>query len=260
MTYAKLPARGPFPSRRHFDDFSLPVTTFDEGTSEEAVLRVYEDLNCGSENLTRQQVRLCSSLRQALSRPCLPGSRQQQRVAASNWLPCVPCGAIAGSAGRPGLWLVPPCLCFLAGCCQLASPCRECARVRASPWLQVRRAVYAGPYIDLLHRLSCNPAFRALLGGKGPDASERDQELILRFFALWQVGPRMFKGGAPHPPPVLGRCADACCHQAVHSPRGAAALLCRQAELCTRPSHLSTRTSQIWPLFRPCMQAAWSAF
>ncbi|PSC74508.1 hypothetical protein C2E20_2159 [Micractinium conductrix] len=113
MTYAKLPARGPFPSRRHFDDFSLPVTTFDEGTSEEAVLRVYEDLNCGSENLTRQQV---------------------------------------------------------------------------------RRAVYAGPYIDLLHRLSCNPAFRALLGGKGPDASERDQELILRFFALWQVGPRMFKG------------------------------------------------------------------
>ena len=32
------------------------MTTFFQSTSQEAVLRVYEDLNCGAESLNKQQV------------------------------------------------------------------------------------------------------------------------------------------------------------------------------------------------------------
>lgn len=55
-TYLDLPQRGPFPSRRHFDEYDLSVTTFGAKTSLQAVLRVYKNLNCGAQNLTKQQV------------------------------------------------------------------------------------------------------------------------------------------------------------------------------------------------------------
>lgn len=68
--------------------------------------------------------------------------------------------------------------------------------------MQVRRAVYSGPYIDLLGDLAKNETFQKLLGAKGIDVSERDQELILRFFALWRaahksVSPLKVSRGVP---------------------------------------------------------------
>jgi hypothetical protein len=59
--------------------------------------------------------------------------------------------------------------------------------------MQIRRAVYGGPYIDLLDELAKNEIFLALFGAK-PDAEETSQERILRFFALWHHGPNAFKG------------------------------------------------------------------
>ncbi|GAB4819579.1 hypothetical protein N2152v2_006625 [Parachlorella kessleri] len=57
-TYHDLSDRADaFPSKRHFDEYSLTVTTFFQTTSQEAVLRVYEDLNCGAESLNKQQIR-----------------------------------------------------------------------------------------------------------------------------------------------------------------------------------------------------------
>lgn len=55
-TYADLPPAGPFPSQLNFDRQVLSCTKFLRGTTEEAVLRVYEDLNCGAECLNKQQV------------------------------------------------------------------------------------------------------------------------------------------------------------------------------------------------------------
>jgi len=60
--------------------------------------------------------------------------------------------------------------------------------------LQVRRAVYLGSYTDLLSRLSVHPAFRHLMGTKQVDAREKDQELILRFFAVWNMHPNNVRG------------------------------------------------------------------
>lgn len=54
QAYASLPAM----FKDTFNDFRLPVTVFKSTTSEAAVLRVYEDLNCGADNLNKQQARL----------------------------------------------------------------------------------------------------------------------------------------------------------------------------------------------------------
>jgi hypothetical protein len=55
-TFHELPDMGGFPSKRHFYNFHLSVSTFDASTTQKAVLRVYEDLNCGAANLNKQQV------------------------------------------------------------------------------------------------------------------------------------------------------------------------------------------------------------
>lgn len=54
-TYADLSATGRI-SRYSFDSRAISFTKFTKSTSEAAVLRVYEDLNCGAENLNKQQV------------------------------------------------------------------------------------------------------------------------------------------------------------------------------------------------------------
>lgn len=61
--------------------------------------------------------------------------------------------------------------------------------------VQIRRAVYDGPYTNLLGELAKGDAFQKMVGGKGMAASEKDQEFVLRFLALQRNGPKMFKGG-----------------------------------------------------------------
>ncbi len=56
MKFDDLPEKGPFPSKRDFYNFHLSVSTFDASTTQKAVLRVYEDLNCGAAYLNKQQV------------------------------------------------------------------------------------------------------------------------------------------------------------------------------------------------------------
>ena len=56
LTYTDLPHN----FKKSFDHYSLTTTTFKLATSMEAVLRVYEDLNCGAEALNKQQVGLQS--------------------------------------------------------------------------------------------------------------------------------------------------------------------------------------------------------
>ncbi|EFN55812.1 hypothetical protein CHLNCDRAFT_145316 [Chlorella variabilis] len=91
------------PSRYDFDSRMLPCTKLLPSTTEEAVLRVYEDLNAGAEQLNKQQI---------------------------------------------------------------------------------RRAVFGGPYIDLLESLAQHETFLAIRAAKHAAKDESDQELILRFFAL----------------------------------------------------------------------------
>lgn len=49
---------------------------------------------------------------------------------------------------------------------------------------EVRNAICAGPFNELLHELNENEAWREILGKPTPDSRMRDVELILRFFAL----------------------------------------------------------------------------
>jgi hypothetical protein len=80
--------------------------------------------------------------------------------------------------------------------------------------LQIRRAVYGGPYIDLLDELARKKNVQKLFGIKPdkPDVGETSQERILRFFALWRHGANAFKGAASHgggfgaTQPVLASC------------------------------------------------------
>ena len=53
---------------------------------------------------------------------------------------------------------------------------------------EIRTAIYHGPFIDLLRRLNQNHAWRAIYGT--PNRLMRDQELILRFLALYYEGER----------------------------------------------------------------------
>ncbi|MEU4713143.1 DUF262 domain-containing protein [Micromonospora purpureochromogenes] len=58
---------------------------------------------------------------------------------------------------------------------------------------EVRNAVCAGPFNELLHELNELPAWRRILRKPRPDSRMRDVELILRFFALRHAGDRYEK-------------------------------------------------------------------
>lgn len=98
----------------------------------------------------------------------------------------------------PARWRPP-----VAGRLQLSNLALPCPDLTCSA--QVRRAVYMGPYIDLLKSLSEDPAFCSLLGRKGPDPSERGQELVLCLFALWSQGGPHVQGRATAAPPARRR-------------------------------------------------------
>jgi len=56
---------------------------------------------------------------------------------------------------------------------------------------EIRSAVYSGPFNDLIKQLNENPSWRKTYGRVSPRM--RDQELILRFFALYYFGRRYKK-------------------------------------------------------------------
>lgn len=51
---------------------------------------------------------------------------------------------------------------------------------------EIRNAVYRGPIVDVLRGLNNNRKWQEMLGLKKPDRSERDVELVLRVFSLYQ--------------------------------------------------------------------------
>ncbi|MGH3712414.1 MAG: DUF262 domain-containing protein [Micromonosporaceae bacterium] len=58
---------------------------------------------------------------------------------------------------------------------------------------EVRNAVCAGPFNNMLHRLNANPHWRQILGKPKLDSRMRDVELILRFLALHHAGDKYVK-------------------------------------------------------------------
>ncbi len=62
---------------------------------------------------------------------------------------------------------------------------------------EIRAAIYGGAFNKLLHKLNENNAWRDLFGKKIPDKRFRDEELILRFFAL-------YFDGEDYSPPMKG--------------------------------------------------------
>jgi hypothetical protein len=52
---------------------------------------------------------------------------------------------------------------------------------------EIRNAVYRGKIVDGLRSLSANPGWRKVLGITRPDRNQKDVELVLRLFALFQV-------------------------------------------------------------------------
>ncbi len=50
---------------------------------------------------------------------------------------------------------------------------------------EIRAAIYGGPFNRLLHRLNRDNAWRTLFGKESEDKRKRDEELILRFIALY---------------------------------------------------------------------------
>jgi hypothetical protein len=58
---------------------------------------------------------------------------------------------------------------------------------------EVRNAICAGSFNDLLHELNEYPAWRLILGKEYPDTRMRDVELILRFFSLRHAADRYEK-------------------------------------------------------------------
>jgi len=52
----------------------------------------------------------------------------------------------------------------------------------------IRAAIYYGPFNELLGNLNKNEFWRNIFGSDEPDMYKRDQELILRFFALYFAG------------------------------------------------------------------------
>ena len=53
---------------------------------------------------------------------------------------------------------------------------------------EIRAAIYGGSFNRLLNELNCNEAWRTLYGKKAEDKRKRDEELILRFIALYFDG------------------------------------------------------------------------
>ena len=53
---------------------------------------------------------------------------------------------------------------------------------------EIRAAIYGGQFNELLHELNCNSHWRQLYGKKLEDRRKRDEELILRFLALYFDG------------------------------------------------------------------------
>ncbi|MCY3833409.1 MAG: DUF262 domain-containing protein [Chloroflexi bacterium] len=50
---------------------------------------------------------------------------------------------------------------------------------------EIRAAIYGGKFNELLHELNCDIAWRTLYGKNQEDKRKRDEELILRFLALY---------------------------------------------------------------------------
>lgn len=54
---------------------------------------------------------------------------------------------------------------------------------------EIRNAVYRGPIVSELQKLNLHPAWRTLMGSDQPDKRQKDVELILRLFSLFQNWP-----------------------------------------------------------------------
>ena len=63
-------------------------------------------------------------------------------------------------------------------------------RLRAQ---EIRNAVYRGKIVDELRRLNTNQNWQHILGLKRPDAGQKDVELILRLFSLYEIWPQYEK-------------------------------------------------------------------
>src|SRR5439155_19663832 len=50
---------------------------------------------------------------------------------------------------------------------------------------ELRNSIYRGPYNDLLHELSRDPDYVAIMGFKGPEKRMKDVEYVLRFAAFY---------------------------------------------------------------------------
>lgn len=51
---------------------------------------------------------------------------------------------------------------------------------------EIRNAVYRGPIVEELERLNARPSWQGILGLKSPDRSQKDVELVLRLFSLFE--------------------------------------------------------------------------
>jgi hypothetical protein len=52
---------------------------------------------------------------------------------------------------------------------------------------ELRNCIFRGPYNDLLHDLSCDPDYMAIMGFKGPEKRMKDMEYVLRFAAFYHA-------------------------------------------------------------------------
>jgi hypothetical protein len=52
---------------------------------------------------------------------------------------------------------------------------------------ELRNCIFRGPYNDLLHSLSCDPDYMAIMGFKGPEKRMKDVEYVLRFAAFYHA-------------------------------------------------------------------------
>ncbi|NBC37755.1 DUF262 domain-containing protein [Novosphingobium sp. FSY-8] len=58
---------------------------------------------------------------------------------------------------------------------------------------EIRNAVYRGRIVDALRDLNNNPKWFKILGTKSPDKNQKDIEIILRLFALFEIWPQYEK-------------------------------------------------------------------
>jgi Protein of unknown function DUF262 len=59
---------------------------------------------------------------------------------------------------------------------------------------ELRNCVYRGPYNDLLHELSKDPDYMAIMGFRGPEKRMKDVEYVLRFAAFYHSSYLKYKG------------------------------------------------------------------